>query len=271
LSPKIAFYDLENAPSLGWYYDRYREGNIVADEQDWFLLSFAWKWAGESKVHVKALCDYPSYAKHKTDDSHLVKDLWKLFDEADILIGHNGDRFDKRKSNSRFLGCGLPPPSPYKTIDTLKIARRQFLQNSNKLGELGDFLGLGSKMPTTGWHTWRGCIDGDPKAWASLKRYNKRDVALLEQVYEKLKPWNPNPPDFRAMTGKHSCRVCGSLDIQFRGVERTLTTTKHRYKCNACQHWGSAPNASAPPVSAGPDSSPPKPKQHRRGRLAANS
>lgn len=239
--PRIAFYDLENAPSLGWYYDRYKEGNIVADEQDWFMLSFAWQWADEKKVHCKALCDYPGYSKNKTDDSHLIKDLHKLFDEADILIAHNGDRFDRRKSNSRFLGCGLPPPSPYKTIDTLKVARRQFMQGSNSLQSLGTFLGLGGKLPTTGWHTWRGCIDGDPKAWAAIKKYNKRDVGLLRGVYERLLPWIPNHPDMRVYTGKASCRNCGSHDLQMRGEERTLTTTKQRYQCKACAHWGSVP------------------------------
>jgi hypothetical protein len=241
LSPRIAFYDLENSPSLGWYYDRYKEGNIVADEQDWFMLSFAWQWADEKKVHVKALCDYPGYAKNKTDDSPLIKDLWKLFDEADILIAHNGDRFDRRKSNSRFLGCGLPPPSPYKTVDTLKVARRQFMQGSNSLQSLGTFLGLGGKLPTTGWHTWRGCIDGDPKAWGTIKRYNKRDVSLLRSVYERLLPWIPNHPDMRVYTGKASCRNCGSHHLQMRGEERTLTTIKQRYQCQACRHWGSVP------------------------------
>jgi hypothetical protein len=241
LSPRIAFYDLENSPSLGWYYDRYKEGNIVADEQDWFMLSFAWQWADEKKVHVKALCDYPGYAKNKTDDSPLIKDLWKLFDEADVLIAHNGDRFDRRKSNSRFLGCGLPPPSPYKTVDTLKVARRQFMQGSNSLQSLGTFLGLGGKLPTTGWHTWRGCIDGDPKAWGTIKRYNKRDVSLLRSVYERLLPWIPNHPDMRVYTGKASCRNCGSHHLQMRGEDRTLTTVKQRYKCNNCRHWGSVP------------------------------
>jgi hypothetical protein len=241
LSPKICYYDLENSPSLGWYYDRYKEGNIVADEQDWFMLSFAWTWGDEKKVHCKALCDYPGYAKDKTDDSHLVKDLWKIFDEADILIAHNLMRFDRRKANSRFLGLGLPPPSPYKTIDTLKVARSQFMQGSNSLQSLGEFLGLGGKLPTTGWHTWRGCIDGDPKAWESLKRYNKRDVVLGRAVYKKLLPWTSNHPDLRVWNGKASCRNCGSHKLQMRGEERTLTTIKQRYQCQACHHWGSVP------------------------------
>jgi hypothetical protein len=243
--PRIAYYDLENSPSLGWYYDRWKEGNIVANEADWFMLSFAYQWIDEKKVHCKALCDYPGYAKNKTDDTPLIKDLHKLFDEADILIAHNGDRFDRRKSNSRFLGCGLPPPSPYKTIDTLKVARKHFLQGSNSLQSLGEFLGLGGKLPTTGWHTWRGCIDGDPKAWGALKKYNKRDVTLGLNVYRFMLPWIDNHPDMRVYTGKASCRNCGSHDMQMRGEHRTIAAVHQRYQCKSCSHWGIIPKSNS--------------------------
>lgn len=240
--PRIAYYDLENAPSLGWYYDRWKEGNIVADESEWFMLSFAWQWADEKKVHCRALCDYPSYSKNKTDDRPLIADLWKLFDEADILIAHNGDRFDKKKSQTRFLGCGLPKPSPYRTIDTLKIARSQFSLGSNKLESIGQFLGLGGKLPTTGWHLWRRCIDGDPKAWAQLKKYNRRDVTLLKDVHEKLQPWAPNPPDLRAMLDKSDRPICPSPtclshNIQHRGFNVAKTRKTQRLQCQDCSTW----------------------------------
>lgn len=235
--PRIAFFDLENAPSLGWYYDRYREGNIVADEADWFMLSFAWQWADEKKVHCRALCDYPSYEKNKTDDSHLVKDLHKLFDEADILIAHNGDRFDRRKANARFLGCGLPPPSPYQTVDTLKVARRQFMLTSNRLGDLGDFLGLGSKIPTIGFKLWRRCIDGDPKAWALMKQYNRRDVGLLRGVYEKLLPWIDNHPKLSVYLDRPCCNNCGSQKMQKRGTRIQKSRRYERLVCQSCGTW----------------------------------
>jgi hypothetical protein len=234
LSPRIAFFDIENAPSLGWFYDPHKEYNIIHVEQDWFMLSFAWKWAGEKKVQCRALCDYPGYEKNKTDDSHLIKDLHKLFDEADILIAHNGDRFDRRKANSRFLGCGLAPPSDYKTIDTLKIARRQLMQNSNRLGELGQFLKLGGKMPTTGWDLHHRCIKGDPTAWPFLKRYNKRDVVLLEQVYEKLRAWAPNHPDLRVYDGRPGCPNCLATNVQKRGPRVAKTRRYQTYQCQSC-------------------------------------
>jgi hypothetical protein len=237
VGPRIAFFDIENAPSLGYYYDPWKEGNIVATVEPWFMLSFAWMEYGSKTVHCKAICDYPNYKNDKKNDEHLVRDLHKLFDTYDILIAHNGDRFDKRKANARFLGLGLTPPSPYKTIDTLKISRRVFMLESNKLSSLGEFLGLGGKTPTTGWDTWQGCINGDPKAWALMKRYNKRDVALLAQIYDKLKPWAPNHPDLRAYTGDGGCPTCQSPDVQHRGFNVAKTKRTQRMHCQSCGTW----------------------------------
>ena len=60
------------------------------------------------------------------DDKRVLQSIWKLLDEADIVIGHNGDRFDLRKLNARFIDNDINPPSPFRTIDTLKVARREF-------------------------------------------------------------------------------------------------------------------------------------------------
>lgn len=237
--PRMAFFDIETAPSLGWYFDLYKEGNIVGTKTPWYMLSFAWKWSGDKTVHCKSLPDYPSYSKNKEDDSRLVKDLWKLFDDADILIGHNLDRFDVRKANTRFLGVGLQPPSPSKTIDTLKISRRVFKQDSNRLAHLGEFLGLGGKRSTSGWDTWRGCMEGDKSSWATMVKYNKRDVTLLEDVYHKLRPWAPNHPDLRAYTGRTGCPACQSKNVQCRGFNVAKTRKTQRMQCRDCGHWHS--------------------------------
>jgi len=60
------------------------------------------------------------------DDERIVNSLWKLFDEADIIIAHNGGNFDIPNMNTRFIVNKLPPPSAYQMIDTLKVARKGF-------------------------------------------------------------------------------------------------------------------------------------------------
>jgi hypothetical protein len=231
---KIAFVDIETAPSLGWVWSKW-ETNVIDFKKDWYLLSFAVKWVGEKKVKTYGLIDYPGYKKDVENDEQLVNELWKVFDEADILIGHNGDAFDIRKANTRFISHKLPPPSPYKTVDTLKIARRAFKFDSNKLDDLGRYLGIGRKLPHTGFHLWQGCMSGDPEAWKKMKQYNGHDVELLEQVYYLMRAWSPTHPNVNK--SEIACPKCGSIHTQKRGFSYTLLRQKQRYQCLTCRGW----------------------------------
>lgn len=237
-TPKIAVFDLENAPLLTHSWRTY-DANALSIEEDWYLLSFAYKWYGQSKTHVKALCDYPKYDYTQCDDSLLVKDLWKLFDEADILIAHNGDKFDVKKANARFIKHVGKPPSPYKTIDTLKIARTNFNFTSNKLDYLAKYLGVGEKLKHQGFPLWVGCMNGVKKDWNTMKKYNKIDVDVLEKVYDELRAWSTSGTNIGLFVddGTHVCPKCGSTDLQKRGFAPTNSGIYQRYQCKCCGGW----------------------------------
>jgi hypothetical protein len=232
---KIVLVDIETAPSLGYCWGKW-EQNILDFKVDWYLLSFAYKILGEGKVYTKCLADYPKYRKDLENDKALVEDLWKVFDDADIIMGHNLDSFDIRKANARFLTHGLPPPSPYKTVDTLKIARRAFKFDSNKLDDLGRYLSIGRKLPHTGFHLWLNCMSGDLKAWNLMKRYNSQDVILLEKVYYAIRAWAPVHPNVN-QGELQACPKCGSKDVQKRGFSYTLLRQKQRFVCKSCRGW----------------------------------
>src|ERR1035437_2214810 len=216
-APRICFVDIETAPSLGYFWGKLWETSIIDVKTPWYMLSFAYKWQGSNKIHVHALPDYPLFKKDKENDSYLIEDLHALFNEADVLIAHNGDRFDIRKSNARFITQGFRPPSPYKSIDTLKAARRFFHFESNKLNDLGQYLGVGRKLPHTGFDLWSRCMQGEKSAWKTMKDYNARDIVLLERVYEKLKPYMPNHPDLTIYADTIGCPTCRSTRVQRRG------------------------------------------------------
>jgi hypothetical protein len=233
---QVLYFDIEHAPTRGWVWRNY-ESNLIETDKDWYLLSFAYKWAHEKKVHTVALPDFEGYDKDKECDKHLAIELWKLFDAADVLIAHNGDKFDIRKANARFLTHGLRPPSPAKSIDTLKLARRHFAFSSNRLDDLGNYLGCGRKLAHTGKHLWFSCMAGDPKAFALLRRYNAQDVRLLERVYEKLKPWDQKHPNLTAWGEGVGCPVCESTNFQRRGVMVKVSAKRQRLHCQDCGHW----------------------------------
>jgi hypothetical protein len=232
---KIAFVDLETAPSLGWVWGKW-EQNVIDFQRDWYILSYAVKWAHEKKIHVKGLIDYPGYENDVENDEKLVSDLWAVFDEADILVAHNGDNFDIVKANTRFILHKLSPPSPYKTVDTLKVARKIFKFDSNKLDDLGHYFNIGRKLPTTGFHLWRGCMLGDKKSWAQMKQYNAHDVELLEKIYYLMQAWAPSHPNVN-QGQLEACPRCSSKDVQKRGFSYTMLCQKQRYFCKSCHGW----------------------------------
>jgi hypothetical protein len=236
--PRILLFDVENAPSLGWFYDLWKEGNIVGTKAEQYFLSFAYKWFDEALVKSFSLPDFKGYKPGSENDEALVRALWKLFDEANILIAHNGDGFDVKKANARFAYYGLPPPSPYKTVDTLKVARKYFKFTSNKLDNLGDHLGYGRKVVHTGFNLWKGCMTGDPKAWKKMVQYNKRDVVLLEQIYLHFRPWIENHPNVSILSDiPDGCPNCASTNLLKRGYGITKTGKRQRYQCSDCGSW----------------------------------
>ena len=235
-SPRVLFIDIETHPIEAAIWNLY-EANAVWVIRDTFILSFAIKWLGDRSVTTYALPDYSLHKRDKKNDKSLVRELWRLLDEADIVIAHNGDRFDIKKIKSRMAVHGLPPPSPFKTVDTLKISRSNFKFDSNKLDNLGRYLGEGRKIPNTGAPLWKACGDGNLKAFAVMRRYNAQDVRLLERVYHRLKPWAANHPRLTTYTGKPGCPTCQSDHVNRKGFETLKMRRVPRFQCKSCGHY----------------------------------
>lgn len=233
-SPKVLIYDIESSPIISYNWGIY-EQNAIEVIEDWQILCFAYKWLGEKKVYVVSQDDFKGYKPGVNNDLNVVRALHALFDEADVVIAHNAVAFDNKKSHARMITHGMKPPSPYKTIDTLKIARKYAGFTSNKLDDIGQKLGQGKKLETGGFKIWKGCLLGDSRSWSIMKKYNKQDVILLEKVYLKLRPWIDNHP---GMNLQESCPKCGKGPLQRRGTPKSVKTgTYQRYQCQSCGGW----------------------------------
>jgi DNA polymerase elongation subunit (family B) len=233
---KILLLDIETAPSLGYVWGKYDQ-NVIRFLQDWYILSFAYRWFDtDQPIVCKALPDYPNYKRNKRDDKALCQDLWDLLNEADIVVAHNGDNFDIKKINARLVLHGIPPPAPYKTVDTLKLARKHFKFDSNRLNDLARVLGLGEKVRIHA-DNWNDCMNGDMKAWAIMKEYNPHDIVLLEGLYVLLRAWGSHP-DVALIAGHPGdCPTCGSDRVQRRGLIHLKTRSYQRLNCQACGSW----------------------------------
>ena len=233
--PRVLIYDIETTPLISYTWGTFKQ-NVIKVIQESYILCFAYKWLGEKHTHIVALPQFEGhYKEDPTSDKKLVEKLLSLFDEADIVIAHNGDRFDQRKSKGRFLIHGLKPPSAFRTIDTLKIARRHFALHSNRLDSLGDMLGVGRKVQHTGFSLWEGCMNGDPASWQTMMKYNIQDVNLLEAVYFKLQGWIDNHPNMTVYSDdKYACPNCLSPNVVEDGFKYTQAGKYKQYHCQDC-------------------------------------
>lgn len=214
------------------------EARILKVERDPYIMCFAYKWLGEDDIHVVAQPDFKAeYKKDPYSDMGVTLKLRDLMDEADVVIAHNAARFDNRVSGSRFLMNGLEPPSPFKTIDTLQVAKRYFRQNYNTLDSLACKLGIGCKSEVTHSDLWYACVNGDMDSWEKMKEYNKNDVELLEGVYTKLRPFIANHPNMANFGEPNACPKCGSAKMQSRGVQRSNVAVYRRVQCQDCGAW----------------------------------
>lgn len=202
---------------------------------EWFMISWSAKWLGSPDVMGDVVT--PREALNE-DDSRIAKTLWELIDDADIIVGHNCNAFDVPKMNTRFILAGLPRPSPYQKIDTLKTARKHFGFSSNKLDALCTYFGIGNKNETT-FSLWSRCLDGEKEALEYMLEYNRQDVIILEDVYMKMRAWMDNHPN----TGLYVedavsvCHVCGSRNLTSDGSYKYTSVSKFLVKrcldCNA--------------------------------------
>ena len=232
---RVLLWDIETAPLLAHVWGP-RADWVPADRfvHDSFMLSWAAKWEGERNVYSSVLSGDEALVQ---DDTRIVLELAELVAEADVIVAHNGDRFDLPRLNGRVAKHGLEPLPPVRTIDTLTLARRSFGFSHNTLDHLADELGVPRKL-STGWDLWLQCYHGDEKALAKLDRYCRRDVRVLEAVFQRMRPYVKMPRLVSAdYAGEFACTHCGSHDLQRRGTRETAVSTFARYQCNECKQW----------------------------------
>jgi|TARA_R100001530_G_scaffold47170_2_gene35475 DNA polymerase elongation subunit (family B) len=237
--PKILMFDIETTPMPVWVWDFGKQyvppTNLMRDDAGhqkfWYILSWSAKWLYDEVVLSDVLTPKEAVAG---DDSRILKSIWELLDEADIVVAHNGDRFDIRKLNARFILNDMLPPAPYKSIDTLKIARKEFAFSSNKQDFLTKYFGLAEKLNTE-FQLWIDCMNGDKARLQEMLEYNKRDVVGLEQVYLKLRPYIRNHPNLGVLMDDDVCPTCGSESLS--PILATYFTSANEfpvYRCGGC-------------------------------------
>jgi len=235
--PRVLLFDIETSPILGYVWQLWDQ-NIALNQihTDWHLLSWAAKWL-DTPASETMYMDQRS-ARNIEDDRAILKVLWALLDEAEIVVTQNGVKFDQKKLNARFVIHGMQPPSSFKHIDTFLLAKKHFGFTSNKLEYMTDKLCVKYKKQKhkkfAGFELWRECLAGNLAAWREMEKYNRYDVLSLEELFKKLIPWD-STINFNLYhdDAAHTCK-CGSRDFKKQGWHYSGLGKFQRYRCKKC-------------------------------------
>lgn len=233
MQSKCLVFDIETSPIKAYVWGL-KDQNISLNQivEDWKVLAWGAKWLGETKVHYEDV-------RSKSEKSLLIG-IWRLLDEADIVITQNGQSFDSRRLNARFIQHGMQPPSPYKHIDTYLLIKRAADFTSNKLEYLTAKLCKKYKKldhgKFPGMALWNECLKGNKKAWDEMKVYNIHDVLSTEELYMKIRAWGPkNMPN--VYNTQALCRVCGGFAQRKGFVTGYPNLQQVRCTNPACGRW----------------------------------
>ena len=222
---KVLIYDIETSYNIGkfWragYNLNINPGDIIHERA---IICISYKWLGEEQVYNL------TWDKNQCD-KFLLEQFIPILDEADMIVAHNGDRYDLKFIKTRALKHNLKMLINYKQFDTLKVAKAKFMFNSNKLDYISKFLGAEGKISTE-MKLWDDIILRKcPKALIQMLDYCDEDVRQLEVVYNALVSWEN--PKFHAgvLNGKtkQTSPITGSINIEH--IKEMITnsgTIKH--------------------------------------------
>lgn len=230
MKARVLLFDIEVSRE---HVEGYRNGwdfKVVKTTKHQEMMCFAYKWLGESKIHY--------VSRNEVTYDEMLGILHDILSEADVVIAHNGNKFDNKMANRFFIHNHMLPVRPYKSVDTLQVARSMFKFPGNSLNALCEYLGIGKKEKITYADIEDEFLNGDKKAERLMRKYNIQDVKLLEELYFRLRPWiknHPNIGDIEQLDGV--CPKCGSPNLNKEGTHARRGGRVQSYSCSDCGGW----------------------------------
>jgi hypothetical protein len=227
---RILYVDIERQAGLAHIFDQRTSGFIPAAK--WVrrpsMLCFSAKWRSQRTVQF-----YSAWQ----DPDEMLAASWRLYDEADIVVGYNIIRFDDKWFRTFWRDNGLPPTRPFKSVDLYRVNKNLFGADSYSLAELCRSLGVPSKAGHYDPFDADACMEGDEVAQRRTERYSKQDTRILEPVHDKLLPWIHNHPVVNPTVGDElRCNRCGSTELTACPNDYPAEVlTYAMYRCDKCR------------------------------------
>lgn len=124
----------------------------------------------------------------RANDRDLLQDILSWMEDIDIIIAHNGLKFDLPFLRTRAVVHGLPAVNFQKIIDPVQLARQHFRFPSNSLDSISRVIGTQAEKTPLRPETWaRVALNGDPTAMQEVVDHCIADVDVLEEICWKLR------------------------------------------------------------------------------------
>lgn len=133
---------------------------------------------------------FPAWKHRRSCDRETVRRLRDAIDEFDVVVAHNGLKFDLPFIRTRLARWNLRPLPEKKIVDPLQLARNKLKMSWNSLDRLAEFLNVNSKSEVKGDYWIRAVMDGDRKAMNYIVDHCVQDVLTLERVVDLVKTYS---------------------------------------------------------------------------------
>lgn len=232
---KILIYDIETPrlrADLWWSGKQYVNGNDIIDEPK--IISISWKWFGEDEVYA-AHWDLETQC-----DKAMMEEFLEHYNDADVVVGINNDRFDNKWINTRAMKHRLDVNTFVKSIDIQKQCRRLVRLPSYSLKYLGSYFDIPmQKQSHEGLVMWQmiqtGTMEQRVEYIAKMIKYNVGDIMATEGLFLRLMPWLNLHSHLGVAYGNapFSCPLCGNTEEidHVKTIYTLAGSIQHVMKC----------------------------------------
>jgi uncharacterized protein YprB with RNaseH-like and TPR domain len=124
------------------------------------------------------------------NDKETVKQVVAILKDHDVLVAHNGNRFDVPFLRTRLLRWDLARLPDIKLVDPCYIAFRKFRLRNNSLGVVADHVGVKDRKTPLDMSVWGDAIlNGSRRAMNKIVEHCIADIKVLGGVLTAVKPY----------------------------------------------------------------------------------
>lgn len=149
-------------------------------DPDWVpqkITCVAWSWVGSDEVESR-ICGPRGIFGQPGHRRIMLMPLLEAIAEADMVTGHNIERFDLPVINAECMRLGLDPIESVLVQDTMRVYRSKgFKKGQDNLGRL--FRLQNEKMPLD-WQAWQDGYDEDD--WKTIRERAESDVLMHKEL-----------------------------------------------------------------------------------------